>query len=182
MEDSESALREQIARHRPMLVAYARALVNGDPHCADEVVQESLLISIQKLQDFEMQRDLGRWLRGIVRLKVLEVARGNRRMKSMEDPDVLEGIEETFVAFDLPDSAETGHSNWLDEAREQLQRCLGKLAAGLRQVVEQVYVSGRAVREAAAIVGISEDAAARRLSRARDELRQCVHWHRNAGV
>ena len=78
----ETAFDILAAQYRPMLLSYARALLGGDRHEAEDVVQESFLVAHRRLETFRQDEDFGRWLRGIARNKVLESRRSSRQRSS----------------------------------------------------------------------------------------------------
>lgn len=165
-----AALSELVEQYQPMLVAYARALMKGNCHTADDLVQESYVTACSRISEFRDGADFGAWLRGIARLKAMEMWRKDRRSELIQDPEILEGIEETFASFDRPTSA----GSWKEEARERLSHCLSRLNEGLRRLVCLIYQTGVEFRSACAELQLSEAAAYQRLSRARELLRQCV--------
>ena len=165
-----TALTDLVVQHQPMLAAYARALMKGNVHAADDLVQETMLTACSRIDDFRDDGDFAAWLRGIARLKAMEAWRKGRKNELIQDPEVLDGMEETFTLFDQSASEDS----WVEQAKDRLSGCLQKLNEGLRSIVRLVYESGVEIRVASARLQISEDAAYQRLSRARDLLRQCV--------
>ncbi len=171
----QASLSKLVVNYRPMLVAYARALMQGDEHQAEDVVQECLLTVHENFEQFREDGDFGSWLRGIARNKVLEKHRRDSRLKFVSDLDIVAGIDETFAGFDALSPLD---ESWRDRALRLLDRCLKKLTPGLRSMIEHVYQSGRSLRDSAELLSITESAAAQRLSRARDQVRECVQYHR----
>ncbi|MFO0976637.1 MAG: sigma-70 family RNA polymerase sigma factor [Planctomycetaceae bacterium] len=173
-----TALSELVEQYQPMLVAYAHALMKGNSHAADDLMQEAYVTACSRISEFREGADFGAWLRGIARMKALEIWRKDRRSEIIQDPEVLEGIEETFAAFDRQSSS----GSWTDEARERLTNCLSRLNESLRRLVSLIYQGGVEFRAACAELQLSEAAAYQRLSRARELLRQCVQkTHSEAG-
>lgn len=166
-----TALSELVEQYQPMLVAYARALMKGNSHAADDLAQEAFLTACSRISDFREGADFGAWLRGIARLKAMEMWRKDRRAELVQDPEILEGIEETFASFDRQRPSE---QSWKDQARDRLSLCLNRLNDGLRSLLILVYEKGVELRTACRELQISEAAAYQRLSRARELLRQCV--------
>lgn len=81
--------------HRPLL-AYARVLA-GHPERAGELVQDSFVAAWQVIGRFDVTRDFGSWLRGIVRNKWREDCRRNHREVPLEDPEIVR-LEEAMRA------------------------------------------------------------------------------------
>jgi RNA polymerase sigma-70 factor len=159
-----------IEQYRPMLLGYARALMGGVEHDAEDVVQETLLAAHCSLATFDKTGNFGLWLRGIARNKALESRRRSRRRHTLFDSRIIEGIDEVYGLFDTgPDD-----ERWPERMRRMLAHCLERLSENLRDSVERVYREGLSLREAASALEASPAAVAQRLSRARELLRQCV--------
>lgn len=63
-----SRFSEMIRDHHQPLLAYARIL-SGNPERARELVQDAFVAAWQAIRRFDITRDFGSWLRGIVRNK-----------------------------------------------------------------------------------------------------------------
>ena len=161
--------------YRPMVLAYLRSL-GIDPHQVEDLAQETFLAAWQAIGKFEKGRSFGGWLRGIARNKALMHWRAaSVRPPLGSDPRSVEGIEEVFSSVGRRDE----EGDWWDERREALRACVGKLSSSLRDAVKRVYTHGDSLGEAAAALGVSRDAVAQRLSRARGLIRRCVALHFN---
>jgi RNA polymerase sigma factor CnrH len=161
-------------QHRPMLLGYARALMNGEEHDAEDVVQETLLAAHRSLATFDKGANFAGWLRGIARNKALESRRAARRRRIVVDSRIVEGIEEVYALFD---AASPGEENWTERMQRLLHKCLERLTQNLRDAVVRVYREELSLHDAAAAMNVSHSALAQRLSRARELLRQCVRTH-----
>jgi RNA polymerase sigma-70 factor (ECF subfamily) len=161
------------AEHRPMLLAYAKALCYGDGHAAEDVVQETLLVALRRLEEFRAASDghFGRWLRGIARNKALEAHRAGGRGRVVADSRIIEGLEDVFGRLDAP---AVGDESWEEAVRNRVRECVGRLTARLRSAVQRVYGDGLKLDVAAAAEGASYAAFAQRLSRARELVRVCI--------
>lgn len=171
----ETAFDILAAQYRPMLLSYARALLGGDRHEAEDVVQESFLVAHRRLETFREGEDFGRWLRGIARNKVLESQRSARQRRTVVDARVIDGMEEVYTIFEVP---VPGEEQWQDRLLRLLQHCVEQLSLHLHDSVVRVYREGLSLREAAAVLESSPAAVAQRLSRARDLIRKCVEERR----
>ena len=161
------------AEHRPMLLAYARALCYGDGHAAEDVVQETLLVACRRLAEFRVENDghFGRWLRGIARNKALEAHRAAGRGRVVADSRIIEGLEDVFGRLDTPSA---GDEAWEETVRRRVRECVGRLTARLRAAVQRVYGDGLDLQAAATAEGATYAAFAQRLSRARELVRVCL--------
>ena len=163
-EESERAAFSRMAQaHSRMLLVYARTLLRDEGE-AREVVQESLVTAWENMQRFDVTRDAGAWLRGIVRNKWREHCRrvGRRPDFAVSDPAALEA--------DL--------STWHDEAEkplfEALQECRDLLPAALADAVQAYYYDGLTGAEASAQIGVNAATLRKRLERARLALHECL--------
>lgn len=156
-------------QHRPMLITYLSAMLR-DRSLAEDITQETLMAAYKALDTFEEGRNFGAWLRGIARNRALQNRRAESRRHLVIDSRVVEGMEEIYGAFDGPHNV---RSEW-DERIEILRRCAAKLSGRLRDVVNEVYSTGRSLTEAAAAVGSTTAAVGQRLSRARKLIFDCA--------
>ena len=81
--------------HRPLL-AYARVLA-GHPERARELVQDAFVAAWQTIGLFDVTRDFGSCMRGIVRNKWREDCRKHKREVVLEEPE-LAGLEDAVRA------------------------------------------------------------------------------------
>ncbi len=155
---------ELIRDHHQPLLAYARVL-SGNPGLAKDLVQDSFVAAWQTVGRFDVTKDFGSWLRGIVRNKWREDCRKHRREVLLEDPE-LAGLEESIRAWSAGD----------DQAGllERLAGCRSKLPELLSLAVTAYYDEGRDGENAAAFLEIPTSTFRKRLERARSALRQCM--------
>jgi RNA polymerase sigma factor CnrH len=149
--------------HRPLL-AYARVIA-GHPDLARELVQDAFVAAWQTIGRFDVTRDFGSWLRGIVRNKWREHCRKHRREVALEEPE-LAGLEESIRLW----SAGNGEAGLL----ERLADCRAKLPEALSHAVDAYYDGNRDGDEAANTLGIAAATFRKRLERARTTLRECL--------
>lgn len=149
--------------HRPLL-AYARVLA-GHPERARELVQDAFVAAWQTIGKFDVTRDFGSWLRGIVRNKWREGCRKHHREVPLGDPE-LARLEEAVRTW----SASDGEAGLLD----RLSDCRSKLPEPLSRAVQAYYDEDRDGEAAAAALGIPSATIRKRLERARVALRLCL--------
>ena len=149
--------------HRPLL-AYARVLA-GHPERARELVQDAFVAAWQTIGRFDITRDFGSWLRGIVRNKWREDCRKHRREVALGDPE-LARLEEAVRTW----SAREGEAGLLD----RLADCRAKLPEALALAVHAYYDENRDGDGAATSLGIPHATFRKRLERARAALRLCL--------
>lgn len=154
------------AEYRPMVVTYLKAIL-GDEHLAEDLAQDTFLAAHRSIESFEQDRNFGAWLRGIARNKALEDRRAAARHPMLVDSCIVEGMEQVYTLFDESTGPWEGRI-------AQVRGCVGQLSDQLKPAVIAVYSHGQTIRQAAAGLGASFSAVAKRLSRARDLIRQCV--------
>ncbi len=163
-------------QYRPMLMAYGRAVL-GDYHDAEDLVQETLSAAYRSIDTFEKGGNFGAWLRGIARNKMLESRRAVARRRLVVDSRIVEGMEDVFSMFDGPSAR---HATW-EERLVLIRRCVAKLGLNLKIAVNLMYAEDLSLRAVARRLGVSQTAAAQRLFRARNLVRECVAVQAGAG-
>lgn len=159
-----SRFSDLIREHQQPLLAYARVLA-GHPERARELVQDAFVAAWQAIGRFDVTRDFGSWLRGIVRNKWREDCRKHRREIAFDDPE-LARLEEAIRSW----SASAGEAGLL----ERLADCRSKLPEPLSLAVSAYYDDERDGEGAAASLGIPPATFRKRLERARSSLRLCL--------
>jgi len=165
--DREHFSRE-VTKHHRQLIAYAISLTSSDPHRARDLVQEALVTAYKNLTKFDVSRDFGSWVRGIIRNHWRDELRKKRPVPL--EHDELEALEEEHQRWD--EFADSG-----SDLFEQLGDCIASLPDNFRAAVQQIYFVGDSGREAAEALATSESALRKRLQRAREQLRNCLQEH-----
>ncbi|MGB6220971.1 RNA polymerase sigma factor [Haloferula sp.] len=150
-----------IRGHHLGLVAYATALVKSEA-AARDLVQDSCVAAWQSLEKFDVSRDFGTWMRGIVRNKWREHCRKYKREVAL-DEETLSRLEQPFEV-----SSEDA------DLFARLAECRSKLPEPMAEVVRVIYDEGRTSDEAAEILETKAPALRKRLERAREALRLCL--------
>jgi RNA polymerase sigma-70 factor (ECF subfamily) len=150
-----------IRGHHRGLVAYATALVKSDA-AARDLVQDSCVAAWKSLEKFDVSRDFGSWMRGIVRNKWREHCRRYSREVLLDD-ETLSRLEEPFEST-ADDS----------ELFARLAECRSKLPPPMAEAVRVIYDEGRTSEEAAEVLETKAPALRKRLERAREALRRCM--------
>lgn len=151
--------------HRELLV-YARALTR-ETHQSRDLVQDSFVTAWENLERFDVTRDFGSWLRGIVRNKWREQMRKNSKQVAIDD-DALEAMEAEMLSWqELRQDGGPG-------VFVKLEGCLEKLPLAQLGAVRSFYYKGKSTDEAAEELEIEGSALRKRLERAREALRACI--------
>ncbi|MFC4991341.1 RNA polymerase sigma factor [Rubritalea tangerina] len=151
--------------HREILV-YARVLTRED-HQSRDIVQESFVTAWENMERFDVTRDFGSWLRGIVRNKWRETMRRNKKQVALED-EALESMEAEMLTWQEL-RQDGGPSVFV-----RLEHCISKLPDALAGAVKRFYYEGCSTDEAAEKLEIGGATLRKRLERARQSLGECL--------
>lgn len=152
---------ETTREHQTLMLVYARTLLRDEGR-AREVVQDALVAAWQGMERFDVSRDAGSWLRGIVRNKWKDFCRRQGRSPefTQEDLEYLEGrmeqLEQRPAIFD------------------DLLECRKKLPPRMGEVIAMSYDEGLPSEVIGEKVGASGTAVRKRLERARLLLKDCL--------
>jgi RNA polymerase sigma-70 factor (ECF subfamily) len=134
--------------------------MTGDKTIAEDLTSEVFLDVWRQAGQFEGRSTVSTWMLAMARYKALAARR--RRCEDQLDEEVAEAIEDEC---DDPEIAVQKK-----DRSEILRRCLGKLSADHRQIVDLVYYHEKSVDEAAQILAIPENTVKTRLFHARKRL------------
>ncbi|MBT6144894.1 MAG: sigma-70 family RNA polymerase sigma factor [Gemmatimonadetes bacterium] len=128
---------------------------------ADDLVQDSVISALLKLHDLEDEERFGPWLRTIALNHCRRWSRHQRRYRRLEnDAELVDGAASAEVASESR------------EKQELVADGMGRLSRDHRQVVCLFYLEDRSLKQIAASLGLSLQAASQRLYRARIRLRE----------
>ena len=156
---SDEAFAALVARHINLVYSVAVRCV-GDPHQAEEVAQAVFILLAKKAAQLRHDKALSSWLFQTTRLTASNFVRGESRRHRREQEAHMQSV--------LNDS---GTDVW-----PRIAPLLDDAVAGLsekdRHAIILRFYEGRNLREVGAILGASEDAAEKRVSRAVERLRE----------
>jgi RNA polymerase sigma-70 factor, ECF subfamily len=159
--DGDRAAFEILVR-RHLRAAYAVALAElADSRDAEDAVQDSFIIALERLEDCRDPAAFGAWLRRIVRNR----ARSVRRRERTRDTDSLDSVL-TATSTDNP-MRDLERS----DVRRRLEQALGELTDVQRRVVLMHDLEGFRHREIAQDLGLPEGTVRSHLFLARRALR-----------
>jgi RNA polymerase sigma-70 factor (ECF subfamily) len=150
----EPAFRELYRRHTPRLYACVLRLLGGNELDAEDVVQDTWIKAVQKLDQFRWQSSLGTWLTGIALNRCRELFRKQDR---------------NWIALG-EDTTPASRGDRVHE-RIDLETALTELPPGYRTVLVLHDVEGFTHEEIAERLEISSNTSKSQLSRARRSLR-----------
>jgi RNA polymerase sigma factor (sigma-70 family) len=165
-EADQNAFAEIVHRHIAMVHAAAMRQI-ADGNMAEDVTQAVFILLARKASRIDGDRLAG-WLVKAARYLAMEMHRAEERRK----------IREQKAAEMKGDGKSSEHwgqiSGLIDEA-------LSKVDSTDRTAITLRYLEGREVGEVATMIGVSEAAAAKRLTRAMSKLRK-LFGHRGADI
>lgn len=157
------AVRRFVARHRPVGLRLARALLD-DAALAEDAVQEAFVLALERVEQVRSAAALGAWFRQIVRSRCHRVLRRIRPVPTA--PEALPG-----AADDGPDAEQA-----IDRAQSSaaVRAAVAALPAIGRRETELYYFEERSQTEIAALLGVPTGTVKRRLHTARGRLRDML--------
>src|SRR5687768_6280730 len=159
------AFRALVERYTPLVYAATRRQVRGgDAHLAEDVTQAVFILLARKANRVAGGAALAGWLIKTARLAAREALRSDVRRKIRERRAAEERGGATSENSTMPSDAKS--------VEESVDEALCRLAEKDRTAVTLRYLQGMTRREVADTMGVSEEAAAQRLSRAVAKLRK----------
>ena len=156
--NSEEAFATLVARHVNKVYSAAIRHV-GNPHEAEEITQAVFVILLKKAKTLHKETFLSGWLYHTARLTAVTFLRSEIRRARREQEAQMETL-----LNQSDDAAWQQLAPLLDDA-------VAKLGTAERNAVVLRFFDGKSMREVGAGLGISEDSAAKRVSRAVQKLR-----------
>lgn len=160
---SQSAFRELVDRHIDLVYSAALRQVR-DRHLADEVTQAVFILLARKapILIHQPQVILAGWLHESTRLTAKNALRMQARRRKHEKGAAMEAAHRQKVRI-------TSHPTWGD-VEPLLDEGLGKLNERDRAAIVLRFFERRSIAETGEALGVSEEAAQMRISRALDKL------------
>lgn len=172
--ETVSDFRAALGRERFLLVAFVAAAWGRrfpDRSVIEDLVQETLVIALARRADFDPDRSLGAWLRGIATNLVIGALRREARRRRIVDEGKheIDRVAALSHRFDMIAGRSAAR-----EVSQALRDCLERIATAQRDVIERHYLAGQSFRTIASELEVSEDVAMKRASRARVALGECL--------
>ena len=168
-------LENAASQYLPSLYRRAYRYV-GDPHDAEDAVQDAFLSAYKHLDQFKATAKMTTWLTTIVTNSALTQLRRRPRHSFVSLNEPLNEEQDYFLLDALAD----GKPNPEDvcassESHGFLMQFLSELSPSLRQAVQMHYLDGLSVGESARILEVSVATIKSRLWRARAQLKQMMN-------
>jgi RNA polymerase sigma factor (sigma-70 family) len=158
---SEAAFAELVRRHIDLVYSAALRRI-ADPHLAQDVTQGTFAALAQNARQVTSHPVLSGWLHRTTQNIATNLIRTSTRRHARE---------QEAVTMNQLLSTPSGDASWHDIA-PQLDAALDELDSPDRDAVLLRYFEKKSAREMAAQLGISDDAAQKRVSRAVERLRE----------
>jgi RNA polymerase sigma factor (sigma-70 family) len=155
----EAAFRELVERHFGLVYSAALRQLNGDTHLAGDVAQTVFTDLARKAHFLSSRVVLSGWLYEAARFAANNVIRNEQRRRAREQE-----------ASTMSDLSVESNPDW-EQLRPVLDTAMGQLSAKDRNAVLLRFFEGKNFRTVGAALGISEDAAQKRVTRALEALR-----------
>ena len=154
-----AAVRGLLDTAGPVVYGFVLARVGGQPHVAEDIVQDTFLEAMRSAHTFRGDAMVTTWMCAIARHRLARHYAQERRREAVRG-------ELLAVADDAPDELQT-----VDE-RHEVMLALGRLPVLHRQVLVLKYLDGLSVEEIAAELDRERVQVQSLLQRARDGLRR----------
>ncbi|HXV06418.1 MAG TPA: sigma-70 family RNA polymerase sigma factor [Burkholderiales bacterium] len=177
---------DQLAQHRDYLVRFARVHLR-DPARAEDVVQETLLAAMENRAGFSGKAQLRTWLTGILKHKIIDVFRRQKRDApdaGVDDlgPEADEAFADLYFDAGREDHWRSAPPAWGDPERSLEQKrfwevfdaCSKQMPAQTARVFLMRELMGLETEEICKELGITPNNCWVLLYRARMNLRQCL--------
>ncbi|MBI1374316.1 MAG: sigma-70 family RNA polymerase sigma factor [Phycisphaera sp.] len=152
-----------LAQAQPQVYAFVMTLV-GQPDVAQDVLQETNTVLLEKAAEYDTSRDFVSWACGIARYKALSHFRDRKRDRHVFGEAAMARLAE----------AAGRRAAQVADRELALRRCIDKLSDEQQQLVVMRYGPDGSVTRIAAQVGRSANAVSVSLSKIRKMLAECV--------
>jgi RNA polymerase sigma factor (sigma-70 family) len=159
---SQDAFALLVGRHVDVVYSAARRQTKGDAALAEEVTQQVFILLAQKAKSLPPGVLLGGWLFNSVRFIARDVVRKEQR-RALHEQKAAQMAQER--------AAQTPHNASWKDAEDVLDEAMAGLDEPSRGLLVLKFFEGKTAREVGEALGITEEAARKRVSRAVDELR-----------
>lgn len=154
----------ELAALQPQLRYFALSLT-GSMQDAEEVIQNTNRVALEKVDDFEQGTNAKAWLFKIASLQAKSFHRTLSRTRGYEivDDELLDSISE-----------EPEPEDEFERERDALVSCLEQLRPAHQELITARYLQGRKVSDIAVEQEILPNALAQKLFRIRNRLADCI--------
>jgi RNA polymerase sigma factor (sigma-70 family) len=166
--DAQAAFAKLVARHLPLVYSVAVRRV-GDRHLAEDIAQAVFLVLAKKAGRFNERTIFSNWLFCTTRYAAANALKSQTRRRHHEQKHQAMTAANATADY-TSDENDDATFDW-DAIAPLLDGALGALGRRDREAVLLKYIEGRSHRDVGLAMGISEEAARKRISRAIERLR-----------
>jgi RNA polymerase sigma-70 factor (ECF subfamily) len=147
----------------------------GDPHDAEDAVQDALLSAYKHLDQFKERAKLTTWLTAIVTNSALTQLRKRPRQLHLSLDERLGEDQDYCVADSVADAGLSPEGECIrSQTREHLMQFVAELSPALRKAIQLRDLEGLTTSEAAHILGVPDGTVKARVSRGRSKLKRLM--------
>ncbi len=174
-EESLGELQDAVSRSLSIFYKRAYRYV-GDPHDAEDAVQDALLSACKHLDQFKGTAKMTTWLTSIVKNSALTQLRRRPRHPHISVDEGIGHDQDHCVSDTLADIRPNPEGECIrSELHGHILQVLTELSPAMRRVIQMRDLDGLTTSEVANILGLSEGTVKSQVSRARSKLRQLMH-------
>ncbi|HSV15162.1 MAG TPA: sigma-70 family RNA polymerase sigma factor, partial [Tepidisphaeraceae bacterium] len=169
---SQDAFAQLVDRHIDLVHTAARRMVHGDSHLAEDVTQAVFILLARRAGQIKPNVVLAGWLYNATRLSASVALRGQRRRQRHETAAASEALR-MRSSNSSQRAGDSPAPSW-DQLETVIDDAMGKLSTADRDAIALRFFQNKTMAEAGAAMGITEDAAKMRVTRAVTRLRNTL--------
>ena len=167
-------LEDAVSRYLPTLYRRAYRYV-GDPHDAEDAVQDALLSAYKHLDQFRATAKITTWLTTIVTNSALTQLRRRPRQAQVSLDEPLPGEHDVRLSDKLMHVGPSPEGECIQsDLHGHLLQSVMELSPSLRKTIQLFYLDGLNTREIAQTLGVPQGTVKARMSRARSQLKRLM--------
>jgi len=155
-------------KYRDALLCYSFSILR-DWDAADDAVQETFLVVMNKYKDFKEGTNLFKWVRQILHYKALERIRAKKKETPVEQDELAAVVADTMEEAFTEEKAQKAN-----KMRKALHMCMSKLNKMSVDLIAGFYWHKHSCEKLAAKVKKSVNSVRLLLSRLRTKLHDCM--------
>lgn len=161
----QQAFKQLYLHYQPRLVKYCARVLRDDLAQAADLVDEAMFDVWRSAGSFAGKSKPSTWIHSIARNKVISWLRKTSEI-TLEDESLLDT---------LVDTAATPHEKLaMDDIKQHLLRMMDQLSDEHREILRLAYFDDLSIKEAADVLGISENTVKTRMFYARKRMAQLL--------
>jgi RNA polymerase sigma-70 factor (ECF subfamily) len=147
----------------------------GDPHDAEDAVQDALLSAYKHLDQFKGTAKMATWVTSIVTNSALTQLRRRPRKPHVSLDERLDEEQDYFLSDRLADARPSPENECMwSELHGHFLAFLAELSPTLRKTIQLRGMEGMSTSEVADVLGVSQGTVKANVSRARTKLKQLM--------